>query len=267
VTNQPVPALALGVTLAVCASAAVAILLPVALALLWRRRTGAPWRALWTGALVFFISQVVLRVPWQAPLAIYLSKRTGGSGPLWTSFLVLSCLTAGLFEETGRYVAYRTLLKNERNPRAAVFYGIGHGGIESILFVGLALVGLLVVAHLASTGAIPAGPGLDAVRKQVAELTPVLGLAAGFERVSAIGLHIGLSLVVLQVFTRGGLRWLWVAIALHAGTNATAVLLLKPFGIWPTEALVFLIAAGILAWAIRLARGGPPPGVSAGESA
>lgn len=248
------PLLSNAVTVAVATSAAVAILLPVALAIFWRRRSGAPWRALWTGALVFFVSQVVLRVPWQAPLAVYLSKKTGGSGALWTGFLLLSCLTAGLFEETGRFVAYRTLLKNERNPRAAVFYGIGHGGIESVLFVGLSLAGLLIAAHLAAAGAIPAGPGLDAVRKQVADLTPAAGLAAGFERVSAIGLHIALSLVVLQVFTRGALRWLWTAIALHAATNATAVLLLKPLGIWPTEVLLFLIAGGILAWAIRLAR-------------
>ncbi len=248
------PALAPAVTLAVATSAAVAILLPVALAAWWRRRSGAPWRALWTGALVFFVSQVVLRVPWQAPLAMYLSKKTGGSGALWTGFLLLSCLTAGLFEETGRYVAYRTLLKNEHNTRAGVFYGIGHGGIESILFVGLSLVGILVAVQLAAAGAIPPGPGLDAMKKQVADLTPANGLAAGFERVSAMGLHVGLSLLVLQVFTRGGLRWLWVAIALHAGTNAAAVLSIKPLGAWPTELLVFTIAGSVLVWAISLAR-------------
>jgi uncharacterized membrane protein YhfC len=232
----------------------VAIFLPVVLAVAWRRRTLAPWRALGVGALVFFVSQVVLRVPWQAPLAIFLSKRTGGSGALWTGFLLFSCLTAALFEETGRYVAYRTLLKNERNPRAGVMYGIGHGGIESILFVGLSLVGILVAARMDRMGAIPAGPGLETLRKQVADLTVMGGLAAGLERVSAIGLHVALSLVVLQVFARGGLRWLWIAMAVHAGTNAVAVLLIKPLGIWPTELLVFAVAAGTLAWAVRLAR-------------
>lgn len=244
--------------LAVATSAAVAIFLPVVLAVAWRKRTFAPWRALWVGALVFFVSQVVLRVPWQAPLAIFLSKKTGGTGALWTGFLLLSCLTAGLFEEIGRYVAYRTLLKNERNPRAAVMYGIGHGGIESILFVGLPLVGILVAAELDRRGAIPAGPGILTLRKQFADLTVMGGLAAGLERVSAIGLHIALSLVVLQVFARGGLRWLWIAITLHAGTNALAVLLMKPLGIWPTELLVFAVAASALTWAWRLSRAPRP---------
>lgn len=253
-TSQPFPSLSPGITLALGTSAAVAILLPVALTIFWRRRSAAPWRALWAGVLVFFVSQVVLRIPWQAPLAVYLSKKTGGSGALWTGFLLFSCLTAGLFEETGRFMAYRTLLKNERNPRAAVFYGIGHGGLESILLVGLSLVGVLIAAHLAAAGAIPPGPGLDALRKQLVDLTPVAALAAGFERVSAIGLHIALSLVVLQVFTRSGLRWLWISIALHAATNAMAVFLLKPLGIWPTEIVVFLLAGGILAWAISLVR-------------
>ena len=41
---------------------------PILAALWWHRRSGAPLRALAMGALVFFVSQVVLRLPWQIPL-------------------------------------------------------------------------------------------------------------------------------------------------------------------------------------------------------
>jgi uncharacterized membrane protein YhfC len=110
-----------------------------------------------------------------------------------------------------------------------------------------------VAAHLDATGALPSGPGVDQLRQHVGQFTVVGSLAAGVERVSAVGLQIGLSLLVLQVFARGTLRWLWIAMAVHAGTNAVAVLLVKPLGVWPVEILVLAIAAAVLAWATRLA--------------
>ncbi|MDF3053898.1 MAG: YhfC intrarane metalloprotease, partial [Geminicoccaceae bacterium] len=48
-------------------AALVCLVGPVLAALWWHRRTAAPFAALGTGALVFFVSQVVLRLPWQIP--------------------------------------------------------------------------------------------------------------------------------------------------------------------------------------------------------
>ena len=43
-------------------------------------------------------------------------------------------LMAGLFEETGRFLAFKTVLKKRQdNDRNALMYGAGHGGIECIL--------------------------------------------------------------------------------------------------------------------------------------
>jgi uncharacterized membrane protein YhfC len=69
----------------------------------WRHRTGAPYRAFVYGAAVFFVFQVVLRLPWQVPLAHWARAH-----PEWqVEFLLFSALTAGLFEEAGRYAGYR----------------------------------------------------------------------------------------------------------------------------------------------------------------
>jgi hypothetical protein len=42
-----------------------------------------------------------------------------------------------------------------------------------------------------------------------------LPLLGGYERLCAIAFHIAMSVVVLQAFRRGRLRWLWYAIGLH----------------------------------------------------
>jgi uncharacterized membrane protein YhfC len=105
---------------------------PILLAVWWRRRTGAPFAAFRAGALVFFVAQVVLRFPWQIPLA----RRIQSHPELMLRFLIFSALTAGIFEETGRWLGYRYLVR-ERTPLTGVMMGLGHGGLESMLLVGI----------------------------------------------------------------------------------------------------------------------------------
>jgi uncharacterized membrane protein YhfC len=216
---------------------------PILLALWWRRRTGAPFSAFGVGALVFFVAQVVLRFPWQIPLA----RRIQSHPELVLPFLVFSALTAGLFEETGRWLGYRYLLR-ERTPRTGVMLGLGHGGLESMLLVGLPLIGLLAAWLLASYGVIGPGEALEAIRRQTASLHFWNVQLAALERASAMAAHIGLSLVVLQVWLRGGLRWLFLAIALHFAINALGGTLMHQLRLSAVlaELVVAILSAGVL---------------------
>ena len=121
------------------ASATLAIVGPVVAALLLVRRSGASLVVAAAGAGVFFVSQIVLRFPWQIPLGIWLGPRIAGSSALTTAWLGASALTAALFEEVGRWAGYRWLVPKARTYDEALVYGVGHGGIESILLVGLGL--------------------------------------------------------------------------------------------------------------------------------
>lgn len=238
-------------------ASAICLLGPILAALWWRRRTGAPWVAFGAGGLVFFVAQIVLRFPWQIPLGRWVEEHREWVIP----FLLFSSLTAGLFEETGRWAGYRYLLR-ERTRRTGVMFGLGHGGLEAILLVALPLFGLLVAWIMGSRGMIPPGPSLDAIRRQTAGLGFWTVQMATVERASAMALHVGLSLIVLQVWLRGGLRWLGLAIVLHFGVNALSALLVHGAQVSAVSAelMVAALAIGVLLLGWRLA------GVSAGSN-
>lgn len=244
------PLIALGLSV----SAALALLGPLVVAYVLWRRLQAPALAWLIGAGTFFVSQVVLRLPWQIPLGIWISKQQPGEAVMW-AWLVASAFTAGLFEETGRWVAYRFVWKG-RTATGGLMLGAGHGGFESMLLVGLNLAVSAVLYVALSQGVTLGLPedALSVVRTQFAQLTPALTLAGGIERLSSMVVHCGLSVLVLQAFTRGSSRWLWLAIAFHTVSNVAGVGASKGLGVWPGEAVIALFALAALAWTVRWVR-------------
>jgi uncharacterized membrane protein YhfC len=241
---DPITATGLAVAAAFC------LVGPVLAGLWWHRRSGTPLRAFGIGALVFFISQVVLRLPWQIPLGRWVHSHSGWLVP----FLLFSSLTAGVFEETGRWLGYRHLLTVERSRRVAIMFGLGHGAVEAMLLAGVPLAGRLVSWVLAAQGRLPPSAG-DAIGQQTAALEFWKIQLAALERASAIAVHVGLALIVLQVWKRGGLRWLGLAILLHFSVNAVAALLVLELQLspWLGELVLVVMAAAVLTLGLRLA--------------
>jgi uncharacterized membrane protein YhfC len=223
----------------------------------WRRRTGAPYRAFWYGAAVFFVFQVVLRLPWQAPLASWAHAH-----PAWqVEFLLFSALTAGLFEEFGRYAGYRIGKRVSWTREAAVMYGLGHGACEAVLLVGLNLVASAVALLLASRGLIGSAPVIAALNALAASYDGQAAFTTVVERVSAIVLHIGLALIVLQALLRRQLRWVALAIVIHACVDFAAVFALHGlhWAVWTVEGCIAVASIFTLWLAAALARHGRAP--------
>ena len=77
-----------------------------------------------------------------------------------------------------------------------------------------------------------------------------------WERISALVLHLGLSMLVWVAVRKGG-KWLWLfpaAIALHALVDAGAVLLQKSAGMVPLELIVSAEAVAVAAIAYMVAK-------------
>jgi uncharacterized membrane protein YhfC len=246
------------------------IALPIALIIIAHARLKVGWRYAAYGALIFFAFQLISRVPLIQVMQYFLTPTIKSSRPLLIAFLLFAALTAGIFEEVGRYFGYRWFMGREEKTWAkGVMYGLGHGGLESaVLVAGLGALQLVNVWLLTSTnlGIVPAAQRATAAA-QIATLAAQPGwlpLLAGWERVCAITAHVMFSLIVLQVYRRGSLRWLWLAIGLHTLLDGVTALLpqfVHLGGVGDTllvEGFVTLFAI-IALWVIFALRDRPTP--------
>lgn len=244
---------------------ALMIVVPFVAAAIIRRRLGVGWKLFWLGALVFVVSQLLLRLPLVAMLQAALGPQIIGSPLLSFGLGLLLAFTAALFETGGRYVGYRFLLRRtSKTWNVGVMFGLGHGGIESALLVaGLATTQLVTLLTLtqASLAALPPvqAEALGTLAAAVNGEPAWLGLAGAWERMIALLFHVAMSLLVLQSFVRGERRWLGYALGAHFlmdFVTPTLIPALLPAGMARGGAQqAVLLAAGLFSlWVIRAMR-------------
>lgn len=181
-------------------------------------------------------------------------------------YAIYGGLAAGVFEETGRFLSMKFLMKREPSaPLPGVAYGIGHGGVEMLIIFGITMINNLVISALINSGQtdvifskVP-DEAVEQLRSQLDQLqtigagTLIIGI---WERFSALVLHLGLSMMVWVAVRKGG-KWLWLfpaAIALHAIVDAGAVLLQKSAGMVPLELIVTSEAIAVAAIGYMLSK-------------
>lgn len=205
------------------------LLYPLALALTARTRLGVSWRYFGFGALIFLLFQILTRIPLITVVGAVFGKRIQASPVLLWSWFAVLVVTAGLFEEVGRYIGYRWLMRREdKTWNKAVMYGLGHGGLESMLLVaGLGLLSLVNLFALSAMGLdkIPAAqrPQVAHQLATIAAQPDWLPLLGAWERLWALPIQVALSVLVLQVFRRGNIGWLWLAVTAHAVVDGASV--------------------------------------------
>jgi uncharacterized membrane protein YhfC len=181
------------------------------------------WKYFWFGALVFLVFQLLTRLPLATVLQeTVLASLLRTSTTFTWAWLVVLAVTAGLFEEVGRYVGYRLFMRREpKTWSKAVMFGLGHESLESMVLVGGQIVlTLLSIAILSviNINSLPAAQRQAAIQ-QVAAINaqPVwLPLLAAWGRLWSFPLQVALSVMVLQVFRQRQMRWLFLAILFHA---------------------------------------------------
>ena len=231
--------------------------LPLALGWWIQRRWQASWRLFAIGAVTFVVSQI-FHIPFNwLVLQKWLLIPTDTA--VLTNLIILSLflgLSAGVFEEGARYLTYRFWAKDARTWAKGMMLGAGHGGIESLLLGAIGLINFVVLLALRQgywSELIPPEQ-MDLVQAQIDSMFGLplyMGLLGAVERVFALTLHLALSLLVMQVFVRGRLRWLVAAVLWHALADATAVFAVTTWGALTTEGLVgimALISLGIVYW-------------------
>ncbi|HQV71314.1 MAG TPA: YhfC family glutamic-type intramembrane protease [Thermoflexales bacterium] len=212
-------------------AAAINIFAPLVIALAARRALNLSWKYIGFGALIFLVFQLLTRIPVMFAIQAAIAPQLKASRELTLAWGAGVSFTAGLFEEVGRWVGYRFLMRNDdKTWGKGVLYGIGHGGLEAALFVGG--LGLITVVNLAALPMLDLSAQLtpeqmQTATQQIAAINalpawmPLLGV---WERIWAMCFHVAASLIVMRCFTRGHMVWLAVAIAFHTVLNLTTLL-------------------------------------------
>ncbi len=185
------------------------------------------------GAITFILFSQILE---GIPKYIFFTGESSLSNYVWShtwAYVLIGCLLAGIFEEVGRYVVFRLFLKEYRDRKDAIMYGIGHGGIESILILGISGLSSLGMAAAINNGSMAKSletmsiGQANAVKFQMAAIVGygLVGVLFDvFERILAMTLHIALSVIVFQSVREKKIGLLFLAIFLHAFFDIPAAL-------------------------------------------
>ncbi len=225
------------------------IAMPLGLGVYLARSLRTEWKLFGIGAVAFVASQV-LHIPFNhwvlSPGIERLGLSGAESGIRLVTLAVFYGLSAGVFEESARYLAYRFWLKEEKNWKSALMLGAGHGGIEAILLGALALYALIqaLVLRGADLATILPPEQIELARSQLQTYWSLpwhLAVMGAVERVGALCFHLSASVLVLQAFTRRNLLWVGGAIIWHTTINAVALFSIQVWGIYVTEGIVLFL--------------------------
>ena len=244
------------------------IAIPVVFFLYWRgkHKTQTNISYLIAGAIGFIVSARVLE------LAVHyfciladnpVSRFINGST---AAYVLYGTLMAGVFEECGRHIILKYIMKKNRSPENAVMYGIGHGGIEILAVILPGIITYLAVAVLFSRGTVEeALNALKITEDTAAAALPSVQAAAAFdyplmamnvlERLLAMLLHIGLTVIVFYGVRNAKKGFLPLAILLHMLMDAFPALYQRGVvQLWAVEAWAVFWTVVIGFIAVRLYR-------------
>ncbi|WP_100404136.1 YhfC family glutamic-type intramembrane protease [Bacillus sp. FJAT-42315] len=189
------------------------------------------------GVLAFIISQMLLRLPLLQWLSgnVIAYDMFRATQPFF--FALGLGFSAGIFEGIARYIAMKYFMKNHRAWDDGIVFGIGHGGIEAVLFLGMSALTSL--------------------------FSPTMWLMhgtdyfiGGIERLFAILLHVGLSILVLKGVASGQIKYLLYAIVIHGMIDSfvgiVPLLITSSTSIIVIEGLLMITSIFLFAYCMKL---------------
>lgn len=243
--------------------------IPVFVAAIWRVRTKKSIAPVFTGAFVFVVFALVLET---VPNMFFLHSGTKISSfinryPI--CYALYGGLIAGIFEETGRFIAFRYMMARRRDRESAVTYGIGHGGIEMMLLYGFGMLQnymYLLIINSGREGELLSSLGSDAERETMQGVLDTIKALSipecafgAVERIMAFSMQIALSVLVFYaVHTVGKFHLFFIAVGCHALVDFPAGLYQKGYlPLVATEVLVFLFTVCVCFVAYKIYKGMP----------
>ncbi len=213
-------------------SGTVAGLLPIGF-LMWflikKRRFILPYLA---GMFTFFLFQFLLRIP----ILDYLGTKAWFvsffRSHVWLYGLFLAP-TAGIFEEVGRFMVMKCVLRRRRDVYSGLVFGVGHWGIEALLVCGIhAWLSLFLYG-----GSFTVGPSFM--------------FAGGLERLIVLPGHVAMTMMVYKGIVYRKPACIFLAVFVHMALDFTIVPA-QVFGleVWTVEGVLFLLNMVLLVYTV-----------------
>lgn len=239
--------------------AALFLVAPVVIAIIWKKKKKEPFTTILIGAATFMVFVIVEKIIQSffimdsTPIGAFINAR-----PLLWAFTV--GFFPGIFEETGRLVAFKTFLKKRTQRETAVSYGIGHGGLaEMSIIMTYTMISYIAYGVLINTGmfneiieqARELAPNqlsqIEGIGTQLTEFSFITLLIMIFERVFAVFFHIGASIIVFYA-CKDKKFWLYpLAVVIHGLIDTMGGIALAKIVEIPDLAFEGMFAAAALA--------------------
>ncbi len=227
---------------------------PLAIAILYRRRTRAPWQVYIYGAAIFAVFQLFTWLPLSTYLDIVIGAHLATEMGAFLWLMAMALLTSAI-EEAGRWLGYRYLFPRggyQLNWRNGVMYGLGHGSLETLLLIaGLTFVNLLAYVALSrmepeillSEMGMGASPAFREALQSIVNASWSQPLVVAWERVLALPHQVAWSLLVMSSLAWRQKRWFGFAVLYHASVAVIVPGLARLFGFAAAESVNMALAA------------------------
>lgn len=251
-------------------TAVLLFVLPILFVLVWKMRCkkAVSLKPLVIGAVGFLVTARGLEmgvhlvcIVLDNPVSRFINGHTA-------AYVLYGIFMAGVFEECGRYVILRFLMKKNRTRENYVMYGIGHGGIEvwaialmsiiSMLAMNLTISAQGVEGALTMMGISGGAPesmmnSAAAALATATDFGPLTAALTVFERICAMFAHIGFTVIVAYGVETRQKRYLLGAVLAHAVLDIFPALYQRGVvSMAASEIWVFVCAAVITAASVYL---------------
>lgn len=215
-------------------SCVIGFAIPIVLLIYFRKKKGADILPFFIGCAVMLVFALLLE---SAVHRLVLFSDIGKmiQNNIWL-YALYGGLMAGIFEETGRFLAFKTVLRKKQGKDInALMYGAGHGGFEAAALLGITMINNIIYSVMVNSGNTAALTGTlsgDVLAQVEASIQALITtpsyqfLLGGVERIFAVILQLFLSVLVWFAVKKKGKGYLYpLAILIHFLVDALTVVL------------------------------------------
>lgn len=201
--------------------------IPIGVGYWLNKKKGVTWRVVSYGALAYLIMQIVVSMVFVGfGLLVENDILYLQGAALQTVQVILSILLAAVVGVLIRWLGMKYIKEDLQTLKSALGIGIGYGGIENIMLVGLPLIRTFW-AMMTNLNIDPAttslSPEMVAQLEDLWQVSAFIPLAGAVERLGALVMQIAVTILILQIFRQDKKWFLALAIGLELLVNGLVV--------------------------------------------